>query len=97
VNVVVTLLIVAAAVLGLVVARTFWGPLKWPAYAFAAWLAVVLMYWPLSATGHVWKEGLGVGWYITVVLLTIVVVVIFYGFVAYLLLRAARALVHRLR
>lgn len=95
-NVVWTVLIVVLAVIGVAVARTFWRPLKWPAYAFAAWLAVLLMAWPLSATGHVWNE-IKVGWITTFVMLSLAVVVIFYGFVAHLLLEAARAIVRRLR
>ena len=65
-NVVWTLLIVAGAVIGVAVARTFWRPLKWPTYAFATWLAVLLMAWPLSATGDGWKE-IRVAWYIALV------------------------------
>ena len=95
-NVVWTLLIVAGAVIGVAVARTFWRPLKWPTYAFATWLAVLLMAWPLSATGDVWKE-IRVAWYIAFLIVTVAVAVILYGFVGHLLLRAGRAIIRRLR
>jgi hypothetical protein len=96
VNIIWTVLIVAATVVGVVAARLYWRPLKWPAYAFAAWLCVLLMAWPLSAAGHVWKN-IRVGWYITFAILTGVLILIFYGFVLNLLLRAARAVARRLR
>jgi hypothetical protein len=95
-SVVWAVLIVVVAFVGVAVARTFWRPLRWPAYAFAAWLAWLLMAWPLSATGGVWKE-IRVGWISGFVMLSGVVAVICYGFVGYLLLRAARVIAQRLR
>jgi hypothetical protein len=88
--------IVVATGVAVVVATVYWRPLRWPAYALAAWLCLLLMAWPLSATGNLWKH-IRVGWYIVFVLLTIVVIACFFAFGLSMLIRAARAAVRRLR